>query len=646
MTYNHLDTAKRPKSSFSLPVAVAKCGVRSILRPFLKKPDACFVAVLLIEDADAVTYYEHAARELLATASPYDEHGYDMFAVTSVTDNDDFASDRNACSKIRSARRAVVFVVTLDGLSSDLALAADYVAKVPRATAVHYMAAASEIGLSGMTTETAAFLTQHCFDDVKMAFRPQRPLLSAVRRLRRQAQLERQPEPVAEATATLRLEDMHGYGQAKDWGLRLAEDIRAWKAREIGWEDVDRGALVYGPPGCGKTSFAKALAASCDVELVLASAARWQAKGHLGDLLKAMRAAFDEARKKSPAILFLDEFDSFGDRDALSDNGNQDYHRQVINGLLECLDPSEGREGIVVVGATNNPSIIDRALLRPGRLETLIEIPLPDVAARVSILRHHLRDHAFGGDLARFVSATRGWSGADIEKLARDARRLSRRRKVALSEDLLLEVMPKRYVLSESELRHTAIHEAGHAIVAVVLACDVLKHVHIDRDAALGVGAQSVGMTVFEPEVGRVKTVSYYDDRIAMLLGGIAAETVVYGCHADGAGGAPSSDLVLASDIATKLERHFGFGEVLSVELGKGDRPLEYLRDRDPELRSLVDARLRTQFDRAVALLSERRQELDHLTEALVEKGHVIGDEVRALLGVKSRNTESASVRT
>jgi ATP-dependent Zn protease len=153
-------------------------------------------------------------------------------------------------------------------------------------------------------------------------------------------------------------------------------------------------------------------------------------------------------------------------------------------------------------------------------------------------------------------------------------------------------------------------------------------------------------MTVFEPEVGRVKTVSYYDDRITMLLGGIAAETLVYGCHADGAGGAPSSDLVLASDTATKLERHYGFGEVLSVELGKGDRPLEYLRDRDPKLRGLVDARLKTQFDRAVALLSERRQELDHLTEALVAKGHVIGDEVRALLGVKSRSTESASVRT
>ncbi|MDW5314494.1 AAA family ATPase [Rhizobium sp. PL01] len=392
---------------------------------------------------------------------------------------------------------------------------------------------------------------------------------------------------------------------------------------------------MHGPPGCGKTTYAQALANSCEANLVVASAARWQAAGHLGDYLKAMRSAFTQAMKQKPCILFVDEFDSFGDREGEDDHA-KDYRRQVINGMLECLDPVEGREGVVVVGATNNPSAIDPALLRPGRLETLIEIPLPDATARVAILRHHLRDQAFGGELVRFALATRGWSGADIEKLARDARRLSRRRKVALSEDLLLEVMPARYVLSESEVRHTAVHEAGHALVGVVLACDVLNHVHIDRDAALQGGAQSVGMTVFKPEVGRVKRASYYDDRIAMLLGGIAAETLVYGSHADGAGGEPSSDLMLASDTATKLERHYGFGEVLSAELGKGNRPLEYLRGRDPELRSLVDARLKTQFNRAMALLSEHRQELDNLTDTLIDKGRVIGDEVRALLDVKS----------
>ncbi|WP_164924410.1 AAA family ATPase [Sinorhizobium fredii] len=625
-------TLNRRQSPPSLVVAAASCAVRGALRPFLRRKGIAFIVILNVAEGTS-DYYRRAVSSLIRDPVPVDEDCNEIAIVMTVPDGPPDA--RAIYDRFRYGRQIVLVTERMDNIPSEVKLAADVIAEIPSPSADHYMAASRVAKVRGMTPEIASLLTGFSFDAIASTVRGTRPLLSAVRQLKKSIVEAEKSAPAPVKPKGPSLEELAGYGAAKTWGLQLAADLRAWKAGEIAWEDVDRGALLHGPPGCGKTTYARALANSCEVDLVVASAARWQAAGHLGDYLKAMRAAFAQAMKQSPSILFVDEFDSFGDREGDDDHA-RDYRRQVINGMLECLDPVEGREGVIVVGATNNPSVIDRALLRPGRLETLIEIPLPDAAARVAILRHHLRDQAFGGDLARFVSATRGWSGADIEKLARDARRLSRRRKVALSEDLLLEVMPARYVLSESELRHTAVHEAGHAIVAVVLASDVLKQVHIDRDAALGVGAQSVGMTVLEPEVGRVKTASYYDDRIAMLLGGIAAETVVYGCHADGAGGAPSSDLVLASDIATKLERHFGFGEVLSVELGKGDRPLEYLRDRDPELRGLVDARLKAQFDRAVALLAEHREELDHLTEALVAKGRVIGDEIRALLGVCS----------
>ncbi len=635
-------TLSRRQSPPSLVVAAARCAVRGALRPFLRREGIAFIAILHVAGGTS-DYYRRAASSLIRDPVPVDEECNEIAIVMTVSDAP--ADTRTIYDRLRYGRQIVLVTEGMDNIPAELKAAADVIADIRPPSADHYMAASRVASVRGMTPEIATLLTGFSFDAIAASVRGTRPLLSAVRQLKKSIVEPEKSAPVKAKPKGPRLEELAGYGAAKTWGLQLAADLRAWKAEEIAWEDVDRGALLHGPPGCGKTTYAQALANSCEVDLVVASAARWQAAGHLGDYLKAMRAAFAQATKQSPSILFVDEFDSFGDREGDDDHA-RDYRRQVINGMLECLDPVEGREGVIVVGATNNPSVIDRALLRPGRLETLIEIPLPDADARVAILRHHLRDQAFGGDLARFVSVTRGWSGADIEKLARDARRLSRRRKVALSEDLLLEVMPARYVLSESELRHTAVHEAGHAIVALVLACDVLKHVHIDRDAAVGVGAQSVGMTVFEPESGRVKTVSYYDDRIAMLLGGIAAETVVYGCHADGAGGAPSSDLVLASDIATKLERHYGFGEVLSVELGKGARPLEYLRDRDPDLRSLVDARLKTQLDRAVVLLSERRQELDQLTETLVETGHVVGDEVRALLGAKGMNTPSASVRT
>jgi cell division protease FtsH len=285
-----------------------------------------------------------------------------------------------------------------------------------------------------MTRTHAEFLAEQPLESIKLAFRKGRPLINSIRRLKRQAVLEAEATVVPPSKPTVTLNDMHGYGLAKDWGLRLAEDISAWQQGVIAWEDVDRGALIYGPPGCGKTTYAQALADTCGVELVIASAGRWQARGHLGDFLKAMRASFAEATKKAPSILFIDEFDSMGSREIASDGDNHDYKRQAINGLLECLDPVEGREGVVVIGATNDPKAIDPALLRPGRLEITIQIPLPDDIARVGILKQHLAGHEIAGDLAEFVASSRGWSGADIMKVARDVRRLARVRGVPLTE--------------------------------------------------------------------------------------------------------------------------------------------------------------------------------------------------------------------
>lgn len=630
----------RGKFRPNLILAVAKCGIRHMLRPFLREGTA-FVALLLCKEDD-IEYYRKAASALLENPMPVDENGCDLVAVLAIT-ADSFEA-RSVYTRFRYARRIVLITNKLDGLPSDLIASADLVSDIAPPTPAHYRAGAREAKVAGMTAEIAEFLAPLPFDTVATAFRVSRPLAASIRHLLR-AQEAAKAVPAPAKPSGPRLEDMAGYGAARDWGIQLSEDLHAWKAGELAWEDIDRGALLYGPPGVGKTSYARALAATCGIDLVLASAARWQAKGHLGDYLRAMRGAFDEARKKAPCILVVDEFDSFGDRDApTSDDHHRDYRRQVINGLLECLDPAEGREGVIIVGATNNPHVIDRALLRSGRLETLIGIPLPDDHARVEILRHHLKDRSIGGDLSRFISVTRGWSGADLEKLARDARRLARRRKVAVTEDLLMEVMPARHVFNAAELRYTAVHEAGHAIIGVLLACDTLTSVHIERDVPLHGSRLVVGLAQFEPDDRAAKTAVYYDTRIAMLLGGIAAETLVYGCGSDSAGGDPSSDLAIASDIATRLERHFGLGESLSVELGSGTRPLEYLRDRDPELRRLVDARLKVQFERATALLTDHRADLDRLVEMLVTKYRVEGAEVRALLSSTPRKT--ASVRT
>lgn len=634
--------ASRPQSPPHLAIAVARCGVRNALRPFLRRENLAFVAVLIAPE-DTVDYYRRAVSSLIQNPAHVDDYGNDTTSVFTVVE--DTIEPRSVYDRIKHARQVVVVTEKREYLPTDFLAGADLVTNVIPPTLEHFIAAAREAKVRGMTREHAEFLSTKSFNAIQAAVRHSRPLQSSVRQMKRVAARTVEPETTQEKTPPLGLENMHGYGKAKDWGLQLAEDLRAWQAGDISWEDVDRGALLYGPPGCGKTSYARALAATCGIDLVLASAARWQAKGHLGDYLRAMRGAFEEARKKAPCILFVDEFDSFGDRDApTSDDHHRDYRRQVVNGLLECLDPAEGREGVVVVAATNNPHVIDRALLRSGRLETLIGIPLPEDHARVEILRHHLKDRSIGGDLSRFISATRGWSGADLEKLARDARRLARRRKVQVTEALLMEVMPARHVFNAAELRATAVHEAGHAIIGVLLACDTLTSVHIERDVPLHGSKLVVGLAQFEPDERAAKTAVYYDTRIAMLLGGLAAETLVYGCGSDSAGGDPSSDLALASDLATRLERHFGLGESLSVELGRGERPLEYLRDRDPELRRLVDARLKVQFERAIDLLSEHRAELDRLVEMLVTKYRVEGAEVRALLSLAPRKT--ASVRT
>lgn len=638
MSY-YTQTTHKPSPSFT--VAVARCAVRNALRPFLRHRGPAYVAILLVPKGTA-GYYKRAVDALIADPMPVDEECNELAVIITVADAPVLPG--SVFSRFRHGRQIVIVSEASEFIPLEVRAAADIVKEIAPPSPTHIMAAGRKLGMSGITPDIAEFLSGFTFDVLAGTVRGNRPIASAVRHLKRVvAEREKEKaslEPVA--TKGPRLEDMAGYGAAKTWGLQLAEDLKAWRAGELAWEDVDRGMLLHGPPGTGKTSYAQALANTCGVNLVVASAARWQAAGHLGDFLRAMRASFAEAAKMAPSVLFVDEFDSFGDRDGGGDEHHRDYRRQTINGMLECLDPVEGREGVIVVGATNYPSGIDKALLRSGRLEQTIKIPLPDAEARLAILKHHLRDLPLDGDVRNFLLASRGWSGADIEKVARDARRLARRQG-ALTMDVLMKAMPARHVLSESEVRHASVHEAGHAIIGVLLDCDVLDYISVSRDAAIGVSAQSVGMTAFEPHKGRVKTVAHYEDKLAMFMGGIAAETIVFGGYADGAGGSKDSDLSVASDIATMLERHFGFGESLSVQLGQGERPLEFLRAKDPDLRKLVDARLKVQFDRAHAMLLERRNELDLLAAQLFVRGYVKGEEVHRLFPSKSRDTASVA---
>jgi cell division protease FtsH len=256
--------------------------------------------------------------------------------------------------------------------------------------------------------------------DMMLARRPRQSIDEYVSRLVALAKQRAEPTAPVKPAATLTLDSIAGMQEAVDWGRQLAQDIEDFRAGKITWQDVDPGVLLVGPPGTGKTTFAKALAGTCGMTCVSGSLGEWQAAGHLGDLLRVMRAAFKKARDSTPSILFIDEIDAFGARNSF-EGSNKDYSVQVVNALLELLDGIQGREGVVVVAACNNPDNLDPALIRSGRLDRVVFIPLPGVSDLERMFRIHLDEELAEFDLKDAANKADGRTGADIKRWVRGA---------------------------------------------------------------------------------------------------------------------------------------------------------------------------------------------------------------------------------
>ncbi|WP_416407211.1 AAA family ATPase [Agrobacterium rosae] len=629
------DTKSTERSARELPLAtqLAVVALSRALRAYLHRSKRFVVTVAVPAGTDAHAYGA-AAHWLLDHPRQRAIKG-SLDADVILIKEKDYIGDVSKLARLNEIKRAIVLVEKAEWITDHVRLASDFTTVLPRPTARDIKIAARRMGFGNLKDKDAEFLESQDLARLSLVMRRGRSVDAMVSRLQKWPAIPEETETAnPEVGPTLR--DLYGFGEAKTWGMELATDLTDWKDGKLAWTEVDRGLLLSGPPGCGKTSYAAALARTCDVKLVVASAARWQAKGHLGDLLKAMRSAFQEAMENAPSILFIDEFDSFPARDDMTGE-NAGYSRQVVNGLLECLDGAQGREGVVVIGATNHPHLVDEALLRPGRLERHFAIPLPDKKARAGILRYHLGKDLRSCSVFPVVNRTANWTGADIERCVRDARRIARRSRRPLEVQDLFAAMPARTAVPDDFLRSVAIHELGHGIISVLVDADELLHVSVEDTFDSTVATSSLGGAVFKEFSIRRKTSTYFQNKIAVLLGGMAAERVVFGDYSTGAAGHREADLNIATDLATMMEITWGFGSRLSSEVWKTSDRLAEMRLRKPDLSEAVEATLRREMTRAEALLECRRDVLLSLTDALIARKHLKAEEVINAVQVDDR---------
>ena len=390
-----------------------------------------------------------------------------------------------------------------------------------------------------------------------------------------------------------------------------------------------KGVLLSGPPGTGKTLLARALAGEANVPFYSVSASEF-IEMIVGVGASRVRDLFEQAKKDAPAIIFIDELDSIGRaRGGATSVGGHDEREQTLNQILTEMDGFDGTEGVVVLGATNRPEILDPALLRPGRFDRRLTISPPDRAGRRAILDVHVRDVPLADDvdLDAVAASTPGMVGAELQNLINEAAILAARRsrdRVQTTDfnDALEKIVlgtARRIVLSPEERRRTAYHEAGHALLGMLTpgADPVRKISIVPRGHALGVTFQS-------PDDDRYGyPAAYLLGRIAGALGGRAAEELVFGEVTTGA----ENDLEQATRLARQMVGRWGMSPALgpvSLLPGPGHQPT-FGFDGDepaPTTLELLDAEVRRLLEegaeRAQRTLAEHRSQLDSLVEALV----------------------------
>lgn len=346
------------------------------------------------------------------------------------------------------------------------------------------------------------------------------------------------------------LDNVHGIGEVRGYLDRMLNDLKAWRAGEVSWAEVTSSGVFYGPPGTGKTTLARAFASSAGIPIISTSYSDCQKQGHQGDMLAALDKAFSAAKEAVPAVLFIDELDSFSQRDAAQYNSS--YMRGVVNGLLEQINRTKDIGGLILLGATNSLDAVDPAVIRSGRFDLKLNVPHPDKKGLEAILAAKLGAHNDDKlDLASLADQLLGQSGAVAEAVIRDAKGRARADQAPVNQGHLESAADQIVLkLDDLTLRRTAIHEAGHVIAMMRLGWPLPKSVGLTAD---GGQVEHMPFAMLTPKTAK--------ERLQVLLAGRAAEICILGSPSSGAGLGKLSDLAQATTLALAIERKWGFGE-------------------------------------------------------------------------------------
>ncbi len=444
----------------------------------------------------------------------------------------------------------------------------------------------------------------------------------------------------ADDKSKVTFKDVAGVDEEKEELQEIVEFLKSPKKFTDMGARIPKGVLLVGQPGTGKTLLAKAVAGEAGVPFFFISGSDF-VEMFVGVGASRVRDLFEQAKKNSPCIIFIDEIDAVGRQRGAGLGGGHDEREQTLNQLLVEMDGFSTNEGVIVLAATNRPDILDKALLRAGRFDRQIVVSNPDVKARQQILEVHARKKRLADDVDLSIIArnTAGFAGADLENVLNEAALLAARRnkhEIGMDEveDAMVKVTmgpeKKSKVISEKEKKLVAFHEAGHAVVSSFLPTqDVVHQISIIPRGMAG------GYTMYRPSEDKsFMSKSEMEENIVSLLGGRVAESLVLGDVSTGA----SNDIERASKIARAMVTKYGMSERLgTITFGSGDEEVflgrDFAKERnyseetsgiiDEEVKRIID----TGYQTAVKLLKENMDKLQAVAQVLLEKEKIDGEE-------------------